>query len=55
MEMLSGNAASDYDMLRAYGCLAYYHVSDGKLEPQERKARVLRVQERSERLNALEL
>ena len=29
-------AASDYDMLRIFGCPAYYHVSDGMLEPRVR-------------------
>ena len=38
MEMPSGNAASDHDMLKAFGCPAYYHVSDGKLKPRARKA-----------------
>ena len=37
MEMCSGKPASDYDMLRMFGCSAYYHVSDGKLEPRARK------------------
>ena len=33
MEMWSGKATSDYDILRIFGCPSYYHVSDGKLEP----------------------
>ena len=37
MEMWSGKAASDYDMLRVFGCPAYYHVIDGKLKPRARK------------------
>jgi len=31
MEMWSGKAATDYDMLHVFGCPAYYHVSDEKL------------------------
>jgi len=37
MEMWSGKAASDYNMLRVFGCPAFYHLSDGKLEPRARK------------------
>jgi len=37
MVMWSGKAALDYDILRVFCCLAYYHVSDGKLEPRARK------------------
>jgi len=37
MEMWSGKAATDYDMLRVFGCHAYYHVSNGKLKPRARK------------------
>jgi len=37
MEMWLSKAVTDYDMLRVFGCLAYYHVSDGKLEPRARK------------------
>jgi len=36
--MWSGKTATDYDILCVFGCLAYYHVSDGKLEPRARKA-----------------
>ena len=32
MEMWSGKAVTNYDMLRVFGCPTYYHVSDGKLE-----------------------
>ena len=28
-----GKTASDYDILRVFGCPSYYHVSDEKLEP----------------------
>ena len=38
MEMWSGKGALYYNMLRVFGCPAYYHVSDVKLEPQVRKA-----------------
>ena len=36
--MWSSKATTDYDMLNVFGCPAYYHVSDGKLEPRTRKA-----------------
>ena len=36
--MWSGKIATNYDMLRVFGCSAYYHVSDGKLEPRAKKA-----------------
>ncbi|KAH9752071.1 hypothetical protein KPL71_014550 [Citrus sinensis] len=38
MEMWSGKYVQDYDSLRVFGCLAYYHVKDGKLDPRARKA-----------------
>ena len=38
MEMPSVNAASDYDMLRVFGCPVYYHVSAGKLEPRAERS-----------------
>jgi len=38
MEMWLGKAATDYNMLRMFGYSTYYHVSDGKLEPRDRKA-----------------
>ena len=41
MEMWSCKAAIDYDMLRVLECPAYYHVSDGKLEPRARKVMFL--------------
>ena len=37
MEMWSGKHAQDYDSLRVFGCPAYYHVKDGKLDPRARK------------------
>ncbi|KAH9797006.1 hypothetical protein KPL71_005721 [Citrus sinensis] len=38
MEMWSEKHAQDYDSLRVFGCPAYYHVKDGKLDPRARKA-----------------
>ncbi|KAH9752745.1 Integrase catalytic domain-containing protein [Citrus sinensis] len=38
MEMWSGKHAQDYDSLRIFGCPAYYHVKNGKLDPRARKA-----------------
>ena len=38
LERWFGSVASDYESLRIFGCLAYYHVSDGKLNPRARKA-----------------
>ena len=38
IEIWSGKSASDYDMLRAFGCPTYNHVSDRKLEPRAKKA-----------------
>ncbi|KAH9662850.1 hypothetical protein KPL70_019489 [Citrus sinensis] len=38
MEMWSGKHAQDYDSLRVFGCPAYYHVKDGKLDLRARKS-----------------
>ncbi|KAH9656605.1 hypothetical protein KPL70_022746 [Citrus sinensis] len=38
MEMWSGKHAQDYDSLCIFGCPAYYHVKDSKLDPRARKA-----------------
>jgi len=38
MEMWSGKAVTEYDMLNVFGCLTYYHMCDEKLEPRARKA-----------------
>ncbi|KAH9764080.1 hypothetical protein KPL70_001401 [Citrus sinensis] len=38
MEMWSGKHAQDYDSLRIFGCPAYYHVKDSKLDLRARKA-----------------
>jgi len=37
VEVWSENAAQDYDMLRIFGCLAYYHVKEDKLDPRVKK------------------
>lgn len=31
------NKPSKYSMLKVFGCLAYYHVSGGKLKPKAKK------------------
>ena len=36
-EVWSGEP-SNYSYLRVFGCPAYYHVNEGKLEPRARKA-----------------
>ena len=41
MKMWSGKTASDYNMLGVFGCPAYYHVSDRKLEPRIKNAMFL--------------
>ncbi|KAH9668753.1 retrovirus-related pol polyprotein from transposon TNT 1-94-like protein [Citrus sinensis] len=38
MEMWYGKHVQDYDSLRVFGCPAYYHVKDGKLDPRARKS-----------------
>ncbi|KAH9650701.1 retrovirus-related pol polyprotein from transposon TNT 1-94-like protein [Citrus sinensis] len=38
MEMWSGKHAQDYDSFRVFGCPAYYHVKDDKLDPRARKS-----------------
>ncbi|KAH9727063.1 retrovirus-related pol polyprotein from transposon TNT 1-94-like protein [Citrus sinensis] len=42
MEIWSGKHAQDYDSLRIFGCPAYYHVKDGKLDSRARKAIFMR-------------
>ena len=37
LEVWSGTAA-DYDLLRVFGCPAYYHVKEDKLEQEQRRA-----------------
>ncbi|KAK8934286.1 hypothetical protein KSP39_PZI015019 [Platanthera zijinensis] len=38
MEKWSGHPARDYEHLRIFGCPAYYHVRNDKLEPRAQKA-----------------
>jgi len=37
LKIWSGKAALDYDSLRVFGCLAYYHVKEDKLDPRAKK------------------
>ena len=37
LEAWSGKAAADYDLLKVFGCPAYYHVKDDKLDPRAKK------------------
>ena len=37
LEAWSGKIATDYDLLRVFGCPAYYHVKDDKLDPRAKK------------------
>ena len=37
MEVCSEKAAQDYDMLTIFGCPAYYHIKEDKLDPQAKK------------------
>jgi hypothetical protein len=34
----SGKPTNDYDKLHVFGCPAYFHVKDSKLDPQAKKA-----------------
>ena len=52
MEVWSGKAAQDYDMLKIFGCLAYYHVKEDKLDSRAKKAGFLGFK-RYERLQAV--
>jgi len=38
LEVWSGKPATDYVSLHVFGYIAYYHVIESKLDPQERKA-----------------
>jgi len=51
LEVWPEKVAQDYDSLRVFGCLAYYHVKEDKLGPRERSVR--RIQERRKRLQNL--
>ena len=37
LEVWSEKIAQDYDSLRVFGCLAYYHVKKDKLDQERRK------------------
>ena len=37
-EVWSGELVSDYDSLRIFGCPAYYHVKESKLDPRAKKS-----------------
>ena len=37
-EKWSGKPATDYETLHVFGCTAYYHVKESKLDPRARKA-----------------
>jgi hypothetical protein len=37
-EVWSGKPANDYDKLHVFGCPAYFHVRDSKLDPRAKKA-----------------
>ena len=37
LEVWSGTAAQDYDSLRVFGCPAYYHIKEDKLDPRAKK------------------
>ncbi|KAG6435040.1 hypothetical protein SASPL_106689 [Salvia splendens] len=37
-EVWSGKPATDYDYLRIFGSIAYYHVTESKLDPRAKKA-----------------
>ena len=38
IEVWSGELAQDYDKLRVFGCNAYFHVKENKLDPRAKKA-----------------
>ena len=37
LEKWSGKPAIDYETLHVFGCTAYYHVKESKLDPRARK------------------
>ena len=37
IEFLFGKAAQDYDSLRIFGCPAYYHIKEDKLDSRARR------------------
>ena len=38
LEKWSDKPATDYETLHVFGCTAYYHVKESKLDPRVRKA-----------------
>jgi transposase InsO family protein len=38
LEVWSGSPANDYDSMRIFGCSAYYHVTESKLDLRAKKA-----------------
>ena len=41
IEMWRGKHATDYDFLHIFGCPAYYHAKESKLDPRAKKAKFL--------------
>ncbi|CAN1285750.1 Retrovirus-related Pol polyprotein from transposon TNT 1-94, partial [Linum perenne] len=41
LEVWSGEPVKDYDQLHIFGCPAYYHVQDSKLDPRAKKAKFM--------------
>ena len=37
LKVWSGKTAQDYDLLRVFECLAYYHVKEDKLDPRAKR------------------
>ena len=37
LEAWSGKVIQDYDLLRVFGCPAFYHVKKDKLDPKKKK------------------
>ena len=50
LEVWSGSPVSDYDKLHVFGCPAYYHVTDSKLDPRAKKSQVYGLKQRREGL-----
>jgi len=38
LEVWSGSPVTNFDSLRIFGCLAYFHVKDSKLNSRDKKA-----------------
>ena len=41
LEVWSGTPVIDYDKLHVFGCPAYYHVTNSKLDPRAKKAKFM--------------